>query len=242
MVHPKHEERIKREPLQTICQSLVKIHYIYKNLICKSLQHCSVIQCWTRQSCGDIQSCGGSVLSPFTAARSTSTLPSRHLHRAWRLVICACQYVENHGKSIFWSPNIWRFGWRMMFLFTWIIFWVPAVYCRDVCLAWTCFSWVIINDHRFESWRFQWVPEMEIGLYCFFPGFSGPIKSTEMYMYIWFMVHAIHTSTDVYCTHLSFPLTPTPRRGRSFHTFSNSTDPACGVGDAYGDFCWLSYQ
>ena len=61
---------------------------------------------------------------------------------------------------------------------------------------------------------------MEIGLYWFFPGFLGPIKSTEMYVYTCgFMVHAIHTSTDVYGTHLSFPLIPTPRRGRSFHTF-----------------------
>jgi len=79
-------------------------------------------------------------------------------------------YTEHEGKDLgayqnifdtvlesqyFAFPKIWRFG-----LvgsddfpdFTMDDFWgFQPLIVMDVCLAWVCFTWVIINDHRFES-------------------------------------------------------------------------------------------
>ena len=162
MVHPKHEERIEREPMQRICQSLVNIQCIYKNLICKSLQHFPVIQSWTRQSCGDMSPKKTHVLwalhgrqidinfaqsSPTQSMKAKTWVPTK---------ICLIQ---------FWKVNILqsqRFGglvWLVQMIFRislWMVFWgFQPLIVMDVCLVWVCFTWVIINDPRFESWRFQ---------------------------------------------------------------------------------------
>lgn len=87
-------------PMQTICQSLVQIRCIYKNLICKSLQHCSVIQCWTRQSCGDIQSCGDMSPKKLKFCRPLRP-PDRHQ-------LCPVVTYTEHEGLWFVPANMWK--------------------------------------------------------------------------------------------------------------------------------------
>ena len=156
MVHLNHEERIEREPIQRTCPYLVKIQYIIHKLDLQEFATCF------SHSILDKTELWGHVTTknyrPFTATRSTSTLPSHHLHRAWRFGPGCRVHIQYLIQ--FWKINILnsqRFGglvwlvgrWFSGISLGWCFGGVPAVDFHG-CMPRVCFSWVIINDHRWK--------------------------------------------------------------------------------------------